>query len=67
MSSYNSENLDKIKKLSAEIVSKEVAETEERKCMLLSLQKICGMLDKPRMNKQLIREEINSLIAKMSC
>jgi hypothetical protein len=63
---YKSENLDRIKKLSQEIESKEASEVEEKKCWLNSLSKICEMLEKPRVDKRQIKEEIKNLIAKMS-
>ena len=64
---YNSENLEKIKALSAEITRQQSKhEGEEKKEIFNSLQKICTLLEKPRISKNCIREEINSLMKSIS-
>ena len=66
MGGYKSENLDKIKKLSQEIEDKENNEHKEKQCWLNSLTMICSMLEKPRVDKKQIKQEIQNLIAKIS-
>jgi hypothetical protein len=63
---YNSENLTKLKQLTEEIVSKEMLEAEERRCIISALEKICSMLEKPKINKKIIRGEIESLMTKLT-
>lgn len=63
---YRSENLDKLKKLSDEMSAKEQIELEEKKCIISGLERICSLLDSPRINKKTIREEIASLMTKLS-
>ena len=64
--SYKSENIEKLKMLSDQIVTKELSEIEERKCLICSLEKIYEMLEKPRINKIEIRDQIKSLIEKIA-
>lgn len=63
---YKSENLEKLKKLSEEISTGEKEETAEKKEIHGCLEKICNLLDKPKINRQIIREEIRSLMLKLS-
>ena len=60
---YRSENLEKIKELSAEISSHENEEKKEISC---ALQQICDSLNKSRINKKDIIEKLNSIIIKLN-
>ena len=64
---YNSDNLEKIKALSEEIAQQQSKhEGEEKKEIFGCLQKICALLEKPRISKNCIREEITSLMKRIS-
>ena len=63
---YNSENLSKLQQLSDEIIIKEQLEIEEKRCIISTLEKICALIEKPRINKQIIRDEIKSLMTKLT-
>ena len=59
---YRSENLEKIKELTEEIST---YENEEKKEISCALQQICVLLQKTRINKKAIIEQINSIITKL--
>jgi hypothetical protein len=63
---YKSENLEKLKRLTDEMSTKEQMEVEEKKCIIYTLEKIRGLLDNPRINKKAVKEEISSLMVKLS-
>ena len=60
-----SANLEKLKKLSDEISSKEIAEGEAKKDVVCGLQKVCKLLEKQRIDKKQIIDEINIIISKI--
>ena len=60
---YRSENLEKLKLLSDEIASRESKDTCDRDEVICRLGNICTLLEKPKINKQVIKDELQSLIA----
>jgi len=63
---YNSENLSKLKQLTEEIVNREQLEIDEKKCIIYTLENICKLLEKPLINNKIIKNEINSLMMKLT-
>ena len=63
---YNLENISKLKQLSKEIDIKEQMEIDEKKYIICTLEKIYKLLQKPVINNQIIKNEIDSLIIKLS-
>lgn len=62
---YKSENLERLKKLSEDIEKSESQDSADKKEIFQCLQKISDMLEKPKINKKTIREEIDHLIARI--
>jgi len=60
------DNLEKLKQLTAEIARKELHHYEEKKEIIEIAQRIYSMLDRPKINKQAIKEEFRSLMTKLS-
>lgn len=61
---YKSENIDKLKKLSEKISSEEI--NVEKKEIVTCLEKIFNLLNSPKLNKNEVKEEVRSLIAKIA-
>lgn len=59
-------NIEKLKSLAKEIEVRERKEVEEKQETVSCLKKIQDMLCKSRVKKQVVLEELESLIAKLS-
>jgi hypothetical protein len=58
----NLESLERLKILSDEISAREAKEAEDKKDLVVRLEKVCGMLENVKMTKKRVLEEIKLII-----
>lgn len=62
----HSQNIEKLKQLSAAISTREEQDSLEKKNILESVERIYSMLEKQKVNKQVLKDEMKSLMNKLS-
>jgi hypothetical protein len=66
MSTYKSENFEKIKELTNKIASEEASEVTEKGEIYGCLEKVCKLLELPRINKKVIIDQLKTIMQKLS-
>ena len=67
---YKSENLEKLKSLSEKIASEDrcryCKSVDGKNEIVQGIEKICTLLEKPRLDKTTVKAELQALLAKLS-